>query len=29
MLVHPCLLYKNLNKNFEVGFDDIWKMLEM
>ena len=29
MLVHPCLLYKNLNKNFEVGIDDIWKMFEM
>ena len=26
MLVHPCLLYKNLNKNFEVGIDDIWKI---
>ena len=23
MLVHPCLLYKNLNENFEVGIDDI------
>lgn len=23
MLVHPCLLYKNLNKNFEVGIDNI------
>ena len=23
MLVHLCLLYKNLNENFEVGIDDI------
>ena len=28
MLVHPFLLYKNLNKNFETGIEDISKICE-